>query len=349
MAHRHSPGTQILIMKKIFPILFLSLLGAFAHANLKVVTTIPDLASFVSEIGKNKVSVSSLIVGARDPHRIEAKPSFMSRVSSADLFIAVGLELEIGYEEPILQGSRNSRVQIGARGHMYASDGVYILEKPTGNVTRAQGDVHPYGNPHVWLDPWNARIIVRNIATRMGELDRTNAAFYTANANAFVDRIDDAMFGSALVNKFGVEKLWTWERNNTLIQQLQNAGALGQLGGWEGKMNAVRGKSIITYHKSWVYFANRFNLRIVDELEPKPGIDPTPGHLAEVLREVAQSGAKVILQEPFYSTRDANFVAQRTGIKVVVVGISVGNDSSVSDYIGLISNIVNKVSAAAGG
>lgn len=335
-------------MKKISLLLPFLFLSAFAQANLKVVTTIPDLASFVSDIGKNRVSVSSLIVGARDPHRIQAKPSFMSRVASADLFIAVGLDLEIGYEAPILQGSRNSRVQIGARGHMYASDGVFILEKSSGIITRAQGDVHPEGNPHIWLDPWNARIIIRNIASRMGELDRANATFYTTNANAFVDRIDDAMFGADLVNKVGVEKLWTWERNNNLIQQLKNAGASGQLGGWAGKMELIRGTNIITYHKSWEYFANRFNINIVDELEPKPGLDPTPGHLASILKKVEQNNIKIILQEPYYSTRHANFVAQRTGIKVVVAGLSVGNEPNVKDYIGLISNIVDKIVSASG-
>ncbi len=333
-------------MKKFLCTVLALLIAAISFAELRVVTTIPDFASFVSEIGKNKVSVSSLIVGSRDPHRIEAKPSFMSKVANADLFIAVGLDLEMGYEEPILEGSRNPKVQVGAKGHMYASDGVFILEKPTGNVSRAQGDVHPYGNPHVWLDPWNARIIVRNIAKRMGMLDPQNASFYTSNANALVDRIDDAMFGSAIVNKLGVEKLWTWERNDTLFSQIESAGVSSLLGGWVKKMQKLRGTSIITYHKSWVYFCNRFNVKVADELEPKPGLDPTPSHLASVLKTATQSNVKIILQEPFYSTRHANFVASRCGAKVVIAGLSVGNESTVKDYIGLISNIVDKLTSA---
>src|SRR5688572_24206142 len=135
------------------------LLAATAPANLKIVTTTADLASIAKAVGGNHVNVSHLVVGARDPHNMEAKPSYMSRVSSADMFIAVGLELEVGYEQPILEGSRNSKVRVGAPGHVYASRWAYILEKPTGPVNRSMGDVHPYGNPHLWLDPYNGRSI----------------------------------------------------------------------------------------------------------------------------------------------------------------------------------------------
>lgn len=331
-------------------ILAIGVFAALAGAQqpLKVVTTTQDLASIAAAVGGSRASVSSLIVGARDPHRIEAKPSFMSRVAGADLFIAVGLELEVGYEQPILSGSRNRRVQVGQPGHLYASDGVPLVGKPTGPVSRAEGDIHPYGNPHYWLDPYNARIIADAIAARMGTLQPAGAKVFEANAEAFKKSVDVAMFGSSLVSKFGGDKLWQWEVGGQLASQLRANGASGLVGGWEAKMAPLNGKSIITYHRSWSYFVNRFGIRIVGELEPKPGLDPTPGHVASLLKIASDNNVKVILQEPFYHDTEAKFVAARTGAKVVVAPGSVGQDSAARDYVSLIDTIVDRLAAVYG-
>ena len=310
---------------------------------LVVVTTIADLASIAQAVGGNHVQASSLIIGARDPHRLDAKPSFMSRVSRADLFIAVGLDLEVGYENPILQGSHNSRVQVGAPGHLYAADGISVLEKPEGGVSRAQGDIHPFGNPHYWEDPYNGRIIAEHIANKLSELQPASAHDFHANANAFVRQLDDHMFGSAAVDKFGADKLWAWQSQGTIDQKA------GQIGGWAGTMEKYRGRSVIAYHRSWVYFANRFGLRIVGELEPKPGLDPTPGHLQEVVQTGRQSGAKAIIEEPYFSDRAARFVAGRIGANVAVIPASVGQDPGATNYITLMDTIVSKVAGALGG
>ncbi|MCO5296303.1 MAG: metal ABC transporter substrate-binding protein [Fimbriimonadaceae bacterium] len=334
-------------------LLFLSaiLLAAAAPAQspLKVVTTTQDLASIAASVGGNLASVSSLIVGARDPHHIEAKPSYMSRVAGADLFIAVGLELEVGYEQSILSGSRNGRVQIGQLGHLYASDDVPLVGKPTGPVTRAEGDIHPYGNPHYWLDPYNARIIADHIAARMGALRPAGAKTFDANAEAFKRSVDVAMFGAQLVSKFGGDKLWQWEVGGQLASQLAANGAANLVGGWEKKMAPLNGKAIITYHRSWSYFVNRFGIKIVGELEPKPGLDPTPGHVASLLKIASANGVKVILQEPFYHDTEAKFVASRTGAKVVVAPGSVGQDPAARDYVSLINTIVDRLASVYGG
>ena len=193
--------------KRAILIAALAALSSAAFANVKILTTTPDLASIAEAVGGDHVSVSAIIVGARDPHRIEAKPSFMSRAANADLFIATGLELEVGYEASILQGSNNRSIQIGAPNHLYSSDWTYVLDKPTGTISRAMGDIHPYGNPHIWLDPLNGRTVAIRIAEKLQSMDPKNEEDYRANLSAFLNRLDTAMFGSALVSKFGGAKL----------------------------------------------------------------------------------------------------------------------------------------------
>lgn len=323
-------------------------LGVSPPKPLKVVTTTSDLASLVQAVGGNRVSVSALIVGARDLHRIEAKPSFMSRVSGADLFVAVGLDLEVGYEGPILEGSRNPRVRVGATGHAYAAQWCQVLDRPAGTVTRAQGDIHPYGNPHVWLDPYNARLIVAGLADKLGELSPGDATYFRENAQRFQARLDQLMFGDKLVRRFGAAKLWEWSRDGRLWDSLRRAGATADLGGWGAKMARLAGTPIITYHRSWRYFTYRFGLRVVAELEPKPGLDPTPGHIAEVIRIGQREGVKVLIQEPFYPTRDANFVAARIGARVLVLPNSVGQVREASGYLELMQYIVDQLAGALG-
>jgi ABC-type Zn uptake system ZnuABC Zn-binding protein ZnuA len=316
--------------------------SATAQANLTVVTTTEDLATIVKSVGGDKVNVSSIVTGARDPHTIEAKPSYMSRLMRADLFVAIGLDLEVAWENAIIQGSRNNNLKPGAKGHLYASTGIAPLEKPTGNVSRAQGDIHPYGNPHIWLDPANVRKMADTISDRMASLDPANKAVYERNLAAFQQRIDVAMFGAAAVQSQGAAKLW----------QMSSAGTLrsvSNLGGWAEKMEPYRGKAIVTYHKSWSYFAERFDLRVIAQLEPKPGIPPAPGHIAQVIRDCTANGVKAILQEPFYSKNAAQTVASRVGAKVVIAPLTVGSDPAAKDYFSLMDTIVSRLSAALAG
>lgn len=334
-------------MKKL-TLLFAFLLANASFANLNVVTTTEDLASIVKAIGKNNVSVSAIVTGARDPHRIEARPSFMQRVRNANLFIAIGLDLEIGWERAVIDGSGNNRVRPGSRGHLYASSNVPVLEKPSEAISRAMGDVHPHGNPHIWVNPYNVRIMARNIANRMAELDKSKESVYKKNAEDFITELDAKMFGSVLVARFGGDRLWDWHRSGTLQQQLNSTNASQQLSGWSAKMLAHRGKPIITYHRSWSYFADCFGLKVVGELEPKPGIDPTPGHLNNIVKIANEEKVKAILIEPFYSKRYADHVASRSQASTVVVPLSVSQDPSAKDYFSLIDTVVNRVSNALG-
>ncbi|RMG24006.1 MAG: zinc ABC transporter substrate-binding protein [Armatimonadetes bacterium] len=333
-------------MRKLI-VLFL-LVGAVAtqaSAKLNVVTTTEDLADIARQVGGSLVTVSSLVTGNRDPHFLEARPGFMSRVRNANLFIAIGLNLEVGYERAILQGSGNSKVQIGASGHLYASEGVPVVEKPS-SVSRAQGDIHPDGNPHIWLDPYNARIMATNIANAMIRLDPSNANTYLRNLSSFQSKVDVAMFGEALVQKYGAQKLWDLSNSGDLIERLRAAGDYDRLGGWARKMAPHRGKAIVAYHRTWSYFVKRFGLRVAAELEPKPGIPPTPGHLATVTRIMKEQIVRVILHETYYSTGAAKSVAAQTGAKVVVAPPSVGADRAAKDYISLMDTIVNRLAEA---
>ena len=299
-------------MKRIFIsiLLFLSV-GSFLYAEsskIKVLTTTEDLKSIAEYIGGDRVTVNSLARGYQDPHYLEAKPSFMMKAKNADLFIRIGLELEIGYEELIIDGSRNQKIRIGQPGHLDASEGVILLEVPTTTkVDRSMGDVHPMGNPHYWLDPENVKIVARNIADRLSELSPDNSRYFQGNLAAFDKKMDEKM----------VE--------------------------WNEKMTPFKNSKIAIYHRSWPYFADRFGLVVACELEPKPGIPPSPGHLKEVIDIMKRDKIKVILMEVFYDEKPAQFVAGQTGAKVIVVPNSVGGSKEAKDYFSLMDRIIDKL------
>lgn len=315
--------------------------------KVNILTTHTVLKYIAEQVGGELVSVSSLATGREDPHAMQAKPSYMAAARRADLFVKIGMELEIGYEQLIIDGSRNYNIRFGQPGHLDTSLNVLRLEVPTTRVDRSMGDVHPLGNPHYWLDPYNARIMARSIAKRLANLDPTNAEKYESNYASFKKRLDVAMFGEELVSLIGGDRLWALTLENRLGSYLQEKGS-GQLsGGWYKKIEFLRGAELITYHRSWGYFANRFELNIVEELEPKPGIPPSPGHMYRVIDIAKQRQIKLILMEPYYNRRPAEFVAGKTGAKLVEAANAVGGQPGVNDYFALIENIIQKLVEAA--
>jgi ABC-type Zn uptake system ZnuABC Zn-binding protein ZnuA len=277
---------------------------------------------------------------------LQAKPSVILKARDADLWIRIGLELEIGWEPPILDGSRNNRIRIGTKGHLDASESVLVLDVPQTAITRAMGDVHPMGNPHYWLDPLNGRRIAGAIAGRLSELVPADAAAFRANAEAFQKALDERMFGAALVKTAGADALWAKTQDGTLGAFMNEPANKGKAAGWVAAMLTLRGQKIVTYHRSWVYFAHRFGLGIAAELEPKPGVPPTAAHLAEVAETTKAEGVKIILQEAFYSTKAANQLAGKTGARVVVVANSVGGQPEATDYLALMDLIVSRIAQA---
>ena len=270
-----------------------------AAAKVQVVTSIQDFASIAESIGGNRIEAFSLSRGYQDPHFVDAKPSFVLKLSRADLLIVAGLELEIGYLPPLLDQSRNEKIRPGAPGYLDASIGCDILERPTTTVTRAMGDVHPFGNPHYWLDPVNGRTIARAIAAKLSSLDAAGAAEYKANLAAFEARLAEA------------EKRW------------------------DGMLGPFAGTEVVTYHNSWPNVLKRFQLKAAGYIEPKPGIPPSPSHTIELVNMMREKKIPVILMEPYFDEKTPKAISDQTGAKLLRFIPSVGGNPEVKDYIGL--------------
>jgi ABC-type Zn uptake system ZnuABC Zn-binding protein ZnuA len=315
------------------------------------VTTTTDLRSIVEAVGGDKVEVASLGTGREDPHFIDAKPSCMLLARDADLWVRIGLELEIGYENLVIDGAHNPKIRVGTPGHLDGSEGVLRLEVPSGKVDRSMGDIHPQGNPHYWLDPLNMRIVAKNVAARLTKLDAADSDYFAARLKAFTARLDEAMFGPKLIAAAGEAtgspeqggaKAWALLLKGELDGFVKDHGGDVLIGGWWGATRPLRGVNIITYHRSWSYFANRFGLKVVAELEPKPGIEPTPAHLNDVLTIIQEQNVRFLLMEPFYSRQAPDWLARKTGIKIVQVANSVGGQPEASDYIAMVDHIVQQ-------
>jgi ABC-type Zn uptake system ZnuABC Zn-binding protein ZnuA len=285
--------------------------GAPASAQIRVVATTPDLGSVAKEIGGDKVSVVALAKPTEDPHYVDAKPSHIVTLNRADALIEGGAELELGWLPPLLENSRNSKISAGAPGRIVASDGVKMLEIPT-SFDRSKGDVHSLGNPHFMIDPVTVRIIARNIAGHFAQIDPKNAATYNGNLARFNTKLD------------------------------------AKYAGWQKQLAPYRGARIVTYHKDFIYLADRFGLSIVDELEPKPGIAPSPAHLAQVIGKMRSTNAKVILVQPFQNRRTAETVARQTGATVLDIAQQPGAVPNTTTYFDLMDNIVRTLSGGLG-
>ena len=297
------------MLKRLFAFAVLLLTAAAgitqAASKLNVMTATQDLASLAREVGGDLVNADSIAMGYQDPHFVEPKPSFLLKLQKADLLVVVGLQLEIGWLPPLITQSRNARIQVGAPGYLDMSQSCQILEIPTGQVTRAMGDVHPLGNPHYWLDPDNGRRIAKALAAKLSEMQPANAA-------AFAQRYADFD-----------KRLATAEK------------------GWEAKMAPYRGRKVITYHRSWPNFCEHFGLEVVDYVEPKPGIPPSPVHTLEVINTMKREGIKLILVEPYFDLRAPNKIAQDVGGQVAVLLPSVGGVKQVTDYFQLFDYDIN--------
>jgi zinc/manganese transport system substrate-binding protein len=296
--------------KKIILAVFLSGIILSVNAGtIKVVTTTTDLKSITELIGGDKVSVSSIATGYQNPHFVDPKPSYIISLSKADMFVTVGLDLETGWSPQLLTSSRNNKIQKGSAGYVDASIGVTLYQVPS-SVNRGEGDIHIYGNPHYWLDPMNGKTIARNIADGLERVDPANKAVYEANLQTFNAKIDAKMKE------------------------------------WQSKMAAFKGSKIIAYHNEWVYFETRFGLQIVDFMEPKPGIPPTPSQIVKVIREIKDNKVKVIISSPYFTTSSSDVVSKQTGAKELTLATSVGGFDSIKDYYSLFDYNIAQLTAA---
>ena len=290
--------------------LVLLLAKASSAAVLNVVAATEDLASLTREVGGDKVKVEALGKGYQDPHFVEAKPSFILKLHAADLLVAIGRELEIGWLPPLIQQSRNAKIQPGADGYFDASLTVKILEIPTTQITRAMGDVHPLGNPHYWLDPDNGRRMAKALEEKLAKMSPADASYFASRYADFDKRLADA------------EKRW------------------------DGLMAPYKGLKIVTYHRSWPNFCDRFGLEVVGYVEPRPGIPPSPGHTLELIAEMKRLGVKILLVEPYFDLKTPQSIGRETGAKVLVMNPSVGGEKEITDYIKLFDYDIGLLAAA---
>ena len=270
-----------------------------AAAALQVVTTTSDLGSLAQEIGGDRVTVTALAKGYQDPHFVDPKPSFILAVSRADLLIVIGRELEIGWLPPLINSSRNAKIQPAASGYLDASLNVKILEIPTGQITRAMGDVHPSGNPHYWLEPENGRRMAQAIRDKLSTLSPADRAYFAQRYTDFDARLTEA------------QKRWS------------------------AVMAPYKGSKIATYHRSWPNFTDYFGLDVMGYVEPKPGVPPSPTHTLELIAEMKRQGARLIIVEPYFDLKTAQSIANQVGGKVLVLAPSVGGAKEATDYIKL--------------
>lgn len=297
-------------MKKI--ILFLSLCIIFtvkAHAVIHVVTASQDLAAIAREVGGNLVTADSLARGNEDLHFVEPRPSMVMKMKKADLVVKIGMDLDI-WMNSLIGAARNDKIVYGAPGYVDASVGIERLEVPAGKVDASMGDIHIYGNPHYWLDPANGRFIADNITDGLCRVS-------TEHCREF--RQGDQRFKQQLEVK---------------------------LKGWLAQMQPLKGAEIVTYHNSWIYFAKRFDLQIIGNIEPKPGLPPTPSHLNQLINTMKADKVNVIMMDPFYPLQGPQKVAGETGATIVVVPCSVGGQPDVKTYFDLFDSIIGNLKNA---
>jgi zinc/manganese transport system substrate-binding protein len=273
-------------------------MGAAAK-KLNVVASTADMAALAQEVGGDRISVESIAKGYQDPHFVEAKPSFLLKLRQADLLISVGLQLEIGWLPPLITQSGNPKIQMGASGYLDASQFSEILEISHGTVTRAEGDVHPMGNPHYWLDPDNGRRIARGIANKLASLAPGDGPYFQQRFQDFDKRL-------------------------SMAEQK-----------WDAEMKPYRGRKVVTYHRSFTNFAKHFGLEVIGYIEPRPGIPPTPGHTIELISLIKRENCKAVLVEPYFDLKTPQSIGRETGAKVIVYLPSVGGEKQVTSYIEL--------------
>jgi len=296
-------------MKRKFMLVVAMLVAGFtasAQAALGVFATVPEWGALVQELGGDKVKVYTATTALQDPHHVEARPSLIARARGADLVVATGAELEVGWLPLVLQQAGNSRVQPGTPGYFEASSQVTLLGKPQ-RLDRAEGDVRPIGDPHIQTDPRNILAVATALAARLADLDRANAAFYQERYKQFAER---------------------W---NAAIAR------------WQQQAAPLKGAPVVVQHRAFSYLIAWLGLREVAALEPKPGIEPTTAHLSEVLATLQREPAKMVLRAAYQADQASQWLAQRARINVVTLPFTVGGTEGAKDLFGLFDDTVKRL------
>lgn len=298
--------------KKLFLFLacFVGAMALPAYATVNVLACEPEWAALATEIGGDKVKVSSATTAQQDPHRIEARPSLIARARNADLVICTGLELEAGWLPILLQQSGNAKIMPGQPGYLEAGSVVSRLDVPA-SVDRSQGDVHAAGNPHIQQDPRNIARVADLLVKRLGEIDTPNTGFYQARYKDFAGRWKSAM-----------------QR-------------------WEQQAMPLKGAPIVEHHKNMAYLLNWLGMRSVATIEPKPGVEPSAAHLSELVKQLQQQPAKMVISAAYQDTRASRWLSEHARIPAVVLPFTVGGSDRAKDLFGLFDDTVQRLVEAA--
>lgn len=322
---------------------------ADAQDKLQVVTTLPTYAAIAREVAGEYADVSAIARGDQDPHFVHPRPSFAATVQNADLFVMTGLDLEL-WVPAILDRANNPRVIEGAPGNVVAYAGVTLLEVPE-SASRSGGDVHVFGNPHIHTDPINAIIVALNIGLGLSRVDPSHTATYEANVRSFRNRVLRRLFGDQLVELLGAETLFDLARTNRFWEFAESQSYQGKpltdyLGGWLAEGAAFRDRRMVCYHKNWAYFSARFRIQCAMYVEPKPGIPAAPGHVADVIEFIERENIPVLFAANYFSQRQVERVASRTGAAPLMVPEHVDGEEGVDDYFALVDTWVTRLAQA---
>jgi zinc/manganese transport system substrate-binding protein len=320
-----------------------------ATPKIRVVATLTDLADIARFVGGDRVDVLSLSKGYEDPHFVLPTPSLMVAANKADLYIEMGLQLEL-WSERVLEGARNPRILLGRPGHVFAAEGIETLDRPS-VISPSQGDVHPQGNPHLNLSPLLGKHLAANIEAGLERVDPAGAGEYRRNLKRFQDRIDRSLFGEELIRVVRPDQLARLMRAGKLHEFLDSNEYEGRklsemLGGWLAKLRPFRGAKVVSHHKNWAYFERDFGIRVVGTIEPKPGLTPSAGDLAELKERIRAENVRLIIHAPYYPPQYARTLAAEAGIREVTLPTLVGGVPEAVDYFALFDAITDRIASA---
>ncbi len=318
-----------------------------AGEPLRIVATVPELGAIARAVGGEDAAVVVLARPGEDPHRVDARPSFIVELARADLLLSTGFELEIGWLPPLVSGARNSRIRRDAGGHLEAAAATARpIGIPLAPVDRSAGDVHPHGNPHVLLDPAVGLAMAEQVAARLAQLRPEAAGRLAARLATFRAALGTALAGAEIAGQLDIGKLIQLDDHGRLQEFLRQQGLEGRLGGWWGRMHPFADTAIAADHDLYPYLARRFRLRIVALLEPKPGVPPSTRHLAEVATRLRAEGAKALLATPYFDRKAIDLVAQAGGLRIVEMAHQAGARPGTEDYLAFIDANVQALAAA---
>lgn len=323
--------------------------GQTEEKPIRVAATVPELGSLAKEVGGDRVAVTVFGKGTEDPHFVEAKPSFIRVLSEADLYIQIGMDLELGWAPVLLNNARNGKILPGSKGYLDTSVVITPLEVPTTRVDRSMGDVHPRGNPHYLLDPLNGLKVARLIRDRLIALRPDQKRYFEERYDAFRRRLGRALVGEHLAEKYDFEKLGLLYQYGRLEAFLKQQGEETLLGGWLGAMLPYYGTKVVDHHPTWPYFSRSFGIEVIDHLEPLPGIPPTTRHLNEVVARMRAQKVPVVITPVYYDPGYARLVSEETGATVVPLAHQVGAREGTDDYLSMTDYNVRQLAAALGG